>query len=267
MPIQSFTISYKVNSNRVLSPSELKDIYLYGIDIKDQHGTTLSDEALEYYIDVAQKEIEQYLTLKLQKQVIEESKDFVWDDWVNWNYVRGTYPIKEPIGLEGFLNTTKQITYPKEWLTVRKTNDGETYFRNMYIVPVGSSSTVSMGNIVYTGISPQIGFFGSRHVPHYWTLKYITGFDKIPLDIVDVIGKFASIKVLNVAGDIALGAAALASQSLSIDGLSQSLTTTMSAENSAYSARIKQYIEELVGKLGLLRQLKDKYLGYTFTVA
>ena len=69
----------------------------------------------------------------------------------------------------------------------------------------------------------------------------------------DVIGKLASIGIFNIAGDIVLGQAAIANYSLSIDGLSQSIGTTMSAENSAYSARIRMYKDEIKDSLNRLR--------------
>ena len=73
--------------------------------------------------------------------------------------------------------------------------------------------------------------------PNYWHAKYLTGFKKIPNDLLNVLGMLASINVLNIAGDIILGAG-IASYSLSLDGLSQSISSTSSATNSGYGARI-----------------------------
>jgi hypothetical protein len=69
--------------------------------------------------------------------------------------------------------------------------------------------------------------------------------DGIPADLKHAIGvKGATLLLLHVAGDLILGAG-IASQSLSVDGLSQSVGTTSSAMYSGYSSRAealdKQY--------------------------
>ena len=52
--------------------------------------------------------------------------------------------------------------------------------------------------------------------------------------------------------------AGIANQSLSIDGLSQSIGTTSSAENSGYSARIKSYQTEIKETVGRIRLVYDQ---------
>ena len=65
----------------------------------------------------------------------------------------------------------------------------------------------------------------------------------------------ATIGVLNVLGEIALGGqAALAGYSIGIDGLSQSVSTTASAENAAYGGRIRQMEREMTEVVKTLRQ-------------
>ena len=117
----------------------------------------------------------------------------------------------------------------------------------------GGEVTTSAASILYSGVLPSLGMDGWRDIPNYWTIEYCTGFNVIPEDLLDVIGKLASIGIFNIAGDIVLGQAAIANYSLSIDGLSQSIGTTMSAENSAYSARIKMYKDEIKDSLAKLR--------------
>ena len=104
----------------------------------------------------------------------------------------------------------------------------------------------------------------SRPVPGVHRLTYLAGFEAgaLPEDIVDAIAKTACINVLNVVGDSLL--AGIASQSVSIDGLSESFNTTQSAENALYSARIRMYREELKTEIQRLRQ---RYHGVTMRVA
>jgi len=77
-----------------------------------------------------------------------------------------------------------------------------------------------------------------------------------------VIGKLAAINIFHQLGDIILGAG-IASQSLGIDGLSQSISTTSSATNAGYGARITGYLADL--KQARV-DLKNKYDGNALTV-
>ena len=65
---------------------------------------------------------------------------------------------------------------------------------------------------------------------------------------------------LNIAGDLIAGAG-IATQSISIDGLSQSVGTTSSATNSGYGARVIQFNKELKELMTTLRA-KYKIIGF-----
>ena len=260
MPQLDYAIKYKKNSGQALSVKDLKDKYLFGIEIEDQQGVAYPDSAYELYLQAAQQNLEQFLNVKFAKQVFEETIPFDRNLWESWGYIRCTYPVVCPLSLEGFLNTTKQATYPQEWLTAKKESDGQLYHRNIYVVPAGQNSTAISSTVVFSGTIPEIGYGFAREIPEYWTVKYVTGFDRIPFDIIDIVGKLASIKVLNVGGDLVIGAG-IASSNISIDGLSQGIQTTQSAENSAYSARIRQYEKELKEQLPIIRQ---RYVGISW---
>jgi hypothetical protein len=149
------------------------------------------------------------------------------------------------------------VEYPSTWLVSRKTNDGFTYHRRIHIIPVGGTT----GEVLtFNGLQPYIGMYGRSFIPDYWRVAYCTGWDKIPEDILTVIGKYASILIFHQLGDIILGAG-IANMSLSVDGLSQAIGTTSSATNAGYGARITNYISDL--KLELPR-LKDRYSGMIF---
>ena len=88
-------------------------------------------------------------------------------------------------------------------------------------------------------------------MPEYWTVEYITGFDRLPSDLLNVIGMMAACMSLGVASDLILNPG-VGNQSLSIDGLSQNITTK------AFKDRINQYLEHI--KLTLSR-LRTTYKG------
>jgi hypothetical protein len=103
---------------------------------------------------------------------------------------------------------------------------------------------------------------GVRVVPNFWHLVYTTGFKVIPYDLLGIIGKLSSIQLFAIIGDITIGAG-IASESLSFDGFSQSISTNQGS-NSLYGSRIKQYAEEL--EKFDLPNVKSHYRGITFEV-
>ncbi len=72
----------------------------------------------------------------------------------------------------------------------------------------------------------------------------------------------ASLYVLNPAGDLIAGAG-IASKSIGIDALHQSINTTSSATNAGYGARIIQYQKDLKP---LLKEIRSEYHGVQMAV-
>lgn len=254
----NFITTYKVSEKGiVLSPSELRELYFYGIPIQEKYGTEMSDITIETYIRSAQKQVEGFLSLKLDKQIIEERLPFYREVFTNYNYIQTSYPARKAFRLQGWVANVKQVEYPEEWLTVRETTDGETYHRRIHLIPVGSTEGQTL---TFNGLMPYVGMHGRDFIPDFWKVAYCTGFDRIPEDILTVIGKYASILIFHQLGDIILGAG-IANMSLSVDGLSQAIGTTSSATNAGYGARIINYINDL--KVELPR-LKDRFTGLVF---
>jgi len=257
MPTLSCTIKYDKNTGMVLSPAELASIYLYGVKIQDKSGTALSKETYEFYIKAAQQEIEKYLNIKLLPTVIEENFDFYRDEFRRWGMIQVTYPCVKPYELYGYLGTIKQIGFPKEWITGRRTSDGYTYFRRVFIVPTQSADPLAVRGetLLYSGVIPYTNMMGFGTIPSYWAVKYLTGLHDLHYDLVDIVGSLASIPILAIAGDIPFGVPGLSSQSLSLDNVSSSISTTASAMYSLYSARIKELKDKIKTSLDRLRAI------------
>lgn len=261
----TLNIKSQKSTSGVLSAAELKEKFLYGIKIQ-KDGKDLPDDIYDFYLDFAKKQLERFLTIKFDLQIIKEDKDFHFDDWVSWSQIKATYPIVCPISLTGFIGSTKQVDYPKDWLSVRRTSDNELYSRLIHVLP-NSYTTYHQSAALYSGFFPNMGWMGAgRHTPEYWKLQYITGFKEIPADIVTAIGMFASVNILAVANETiasAMGVLGGNSKSISIDGLSQSTGLYMNGQTGIFGARIKQYTEMLNGtngQQGLLERLRD-YFG------
>jgi hypothetical protein len=261
VPSINFVAKYTTDLTSVLSPSDLRNNYLFGIDLS-KNGQVVNDDLLTYHINAATESIERELNIKLSKTVIDERKDFYGDDWKTWGYMKASYPIVCPLGLNGYLGTIKQVQYPLSWLSSRKTSDGKLYSRLMYMVPNTGASYSEV--VVFTGLVPLTNGYGqSTQIPNYWQLQYITGFDKVPKDILNAVGKLATINVLMVASDFLIRTPGVSSQSVSLDGLSQSTSLFVNGQTGMFGSRVKQYSEELTKEIANLRNYYSDILMVT----
>lgn len=258
MPQLVLNMPYGVNQDSVISPGELLETYFFGIPIQTQDGRRMTSDVVQFYIDAAQQEIEKYMDVKMKPTIIEERLDFRREDWYNWGFIPTTYPVRKAFVMDGFVNSVRQIQYPEQWIVTKKTNSG-LYRRQLWIVPNQDAPVTNNNSVIFSGIMPHIGFMNNATVPSYWTVRYCTGFTKPPADLVNVIGKLAAINIFHILGDLILGAG-IASQSIGIDGLSQSISTTSSATSAGYGSRIFGYLKDL--KTNLPR-LKAYYKGPT----
>lgn len=261
--------SQKNTSGNIMSAQELRDNYLFGVNIA-KGGVSLPDSVYDFHINNAKAEVERHLTVKIDLQLITENKDFHYDDWRTWSQVKATYFVVCARGLTGLIGGVKQIDYPAEWLSVRQTSDNELYSRLIHVVP-NSYATFNQSAALYIGYLPNAGWLGgSRNTPDYWTIQYITGFKIVPADILQAIGMLAAINILAVGNETmasALGALGGSSKSISIDGLSESTSLYINGQVGIFGARIKQYTEQLIGvngKGGLLDELRDYYGNFVW---
>jgi hypothetical protein len=239
-----------------ISPSELVSRYFFGIKLVDQDGNPMSDESIQFYIDAAVEEFEGYLNLKLTKQVVQEDLHYSLADFHNWGYIPLSYPALKIHKLEGYASGVRQVEYPVSWVSIKGSTVDSDVHRSAYLVP-GTGQVSISGSSVYAGILPHLGWKGANTIPNYWRIDYCTSFNKLPADISDAVGKLASLNIFHQLGDIILGAG-IAQETLSLDGLSQSISTTSSATNAGYGARIHGYHNDL--KVAVKR-LKNKYDG------
>lgn len=264
MPRLTFIAKNIKNKGIVINDKELLSLYFYGIEVVNQQGTSINPTFLEFYIKAAQEEIEKFLNIKLIKQKVSERSDYYRNEFRNTGFIRTKLPVRTPLGLKGKLGEQTIVNYPKHWLTANRVNNLPTV-RQIVMIPNANINEKQLQESIYGhNLLPTLGFANWEQVGSYWELDYITGFDfeDMPLDIFNLIGKLASFGLFNILGDIALGQAGLASYSLSIDSLSQSVSTTGSATNAVFGARLVTYQKEIKDTLD---KLKGIYRGIIFT--
>lgn len=254
MPQIDFISYCNKSDGLILSPSELLDRYFHGIPVKDRYGNPVSNSAIENAIAATQKEIENFLTIKVTKQIVEEDVSFYGMDFKAWGFTNTSLPVNKPLKMIGHLVDQKQIEFPKEWLSSKQTTTKQ-FNRQVFIIPNASKDGQITSTIVYYGLIPQIGMLGVQNIPHFWKISYVTGYDEVPADISEAIGKLAAINLFLIIGDLVLPPG-LNSTSISIDGLSQNYNT-----QGGYQTRIKSYLESLKETLP---RLKSIYKGIVF---
>lgn len=216
----------------------LKSVYLFGLDLTNDEGEPYPDALFQFYIRQAVQFVQDKLDIDLlPKEYVDEAHDFHKRDynayvWTKLDHV----PVIEVTRARLVLPTEAQVVdFAASSFQVDK-NAG-----HLEIVP--GSGQITLGQ---TGAFLPLVFGGQDYLPRALRVTYKAGFlnGNVPMDIVHAIGMLASFGPLNTAGDLIVGAG-IASTSLSIDGLSQSVNTTSSATNSGYGARIIQYQKEL----------------------
>lgn len=243
----------------IVSVSELKTNYLYGLDLTDDAGTEYPDTLYQWFIKSAVSWLEIKLDLPIRpKAITDERHDFYREDYEHYIWMKlKEYPVIDVESISMVLPGEEVVQeFDRDWIHVQK-DSGQ-----INIVPgTAGSGTILMGA---GGAWLPFIYGRHRHIPDVFRVDYTAGFEtgEVPDVIRDVVGKVASFGPLNIAGDL-LGGAGIASQNLSIDGLSQGYNTTSSATNSGFGARLLQYKMELKDVLPTLRRY---YKGMGLTI-
>ena len=218
-----------------LNPDFLKRNYLHGIETADTAGTPISDETYSFYLRSATAQLEQMLDIDIIPRLRVDRIPYDRVQLANWGGLLVSHrPIRSIQSSKIILVQNTVYDLPVNWLRF------DAYRGSIWIVPS------AFGNLPFlaTGQLMMPYLLGMNWFPQTWDIAYETGFDEIPANIVDVICMKAAIQIFNVLGDIVMGPG-IASLSMSLDGYSQAISTTASAENTAYGARITDYEKRL----------------------
>ncbi len=232
--------------------------YLFGIPFVDEDGNELGHPIVNDWIERSVAWLETELQVCIHPTAVSEFHDYYLDEYTQFCYVQlYQYPVISVESFKASYAGQDIMTFPQNWIRIYKSTG------QLQLVPTtGSLSQVLLGS----GSGVLLPLITNRlaSMPHLFEVAYTAGFAEgaVPADICDIICMKTCIGILNILGDILLGAG-IASQSVSIDGLSESIGTTQSAENSAYSARIRQFERQIKAQLPNLRA---RYKGIRLTV-
>jgi len=213
---------------------ELKDLYawgLLGLSVDDE-GAPFPDRLYAHYLQYGLAKFEQKTRIRLLPKPIVDKHDYTPDEWHGyWTFMLDEFPCVSVDKVTLALPGQQPYTFPSSWLQV------DLALGIVNIVP--DDSILSIPNIRLPIGRPKI-------TPGAVSIEYVAGFPlgQVPENIRSIVGKEAISGFLNIAGDL-VGGAAVASQSMSLDGLSQSVNTTSSATNAGFGSRLIQYNNEL----------------------
>lgn len=239
-----------------ISSKFLRENYLFGIPLEDMYGNKMKEGMLEHYIKSAVQHTQRMLQIEIEPvEIVDEIHDYYANDVNNWTFFQlHKRPIIEVNRLTLNYGDRQMFEIPKDWVRAPG-NSGQ-----IQLFPVSGSA----GGLMLTAGANFVPLLQGMYAyaPSMWKVSYKAGLQDVPEDMVEYIMKRASVGILQVWGDLIIGAG-IANQTISIDGLSQSIGTTQSPEFSGAGARIKNYMDDMKE---LEKRLKDTYLGINLGV-
>lgn len=243
------------------SVKNIQDNYLFGIDLSDAQGNPLPESLFVHYLNAAVDYMQNLLDITITETTFEaERHDYIRNDYQNWGFIQLHHnPVKEIKGIRLMYGNRPSVEIPLDWVQLNKLTGQVTLFPS-----AGSANSLIIGQ---TGL--LFGFQSQwDYAPALWEVDYVAGIDEndpsMPMSLLlEAINKRAACGILNVWGDLIIGAG-IANQSVSIDGVSQSIGTTQSAMFGGASARVDAYTKDLENSL--IPALRMKFGGLRMTV-
>lgn len=263
------------------SIDDVRHRWCFGLPLSKEDGGVMSDLEIKKFIDEAIAEVERKLGIYIKPTVIasnpwergltegvdyeveEHPYDYEARSYTNWGFLQlREKPMIDLKGLKLVLPNGQIIMdfmrepNTKKWIKLDKVGS------QINIVPYAGDPTLfAMLGGSQSGYPFVTGRLNSN-IPHMFYVDYVAGYGvgKLPHDIGEVIAKTAAINILGLAGDAVL--VGISSMSTSIDGLSESLSTTASATSATYGAHIKQLADE-VKEFYAKGAARSAYRGFT----
>lgn len=239
-----------------VTPDDCRYTFLWGTDFKATNGSFFTDEQIQWFIDAATAEVERQLNITIKKKVYKSQLSTKGlKKGVDYDEEEALYDYsKRKIQRYGMIQTKHRpiINVTRCELI----NRGESSNMNLLdsCFPDKKQGTIKFlkrpynADDTYVGIQKSVGRYGDETFqPHlFYAIDYSAGYensDDIPVDLRQIIGKVAAVSLLNVIGDGLM--AGFSSSSLSMDGISESFSSTQSATSATFGARIKEYKDDI----------------------
>ena len=246
----------------IVTADDLRWTYLWGIDAtaSDIAETEMQDGQFEYYIRAALADFERFLTIDIKKRIYKTNPDSslvraqIWREGVGYTDEDDAYDFDPQLWTNyGFVQLRHRPVISIERAMLYSPVSGEVLdLKNRNWIRLqkrlGQVNLFPTGGLSYGPYAVSAmpwGIVGHAY-PQGFNFDYTTGYptaEFVPEDLREVIAKWATIKTLASVGDGLL--AGFSSQSVSLDGLSESFSSTQSATSAYFGARIKEYQDEV----------------------
>jgi hypothetical protein len=234
--------------------------FLWGVDFRASNGASFTDAQIQFFIDDALALVERELNITIKKtRCVCEPERRGLKKGEDYDVTEGYYKFKrERVERTGMIHTRKR--------PIVSVSRCDLLSRNEKIMPLLQSSiidhvkgriefynrpyrTSDTARAVETAIYPYGADTLERNL--LYAIDYVAGFessDDVPADLRQIIGKIAACSLLNIIGRGLMSG--FSSSSLSMDGVSESFSSTQSATSAYYGADVKEYKDDI-----------DKYLA------
>jgi hypothetical protein len=229
--------------------------YLWGVDFRASNGASFTDAQMQYFIDAALEETERLLNITIKKTRVvcrpelrglkygvdydaeEDYSEFKRERVQRFGMITTRKRPVISISRLDLINRNEKIMSLLGAYTYDKTKGKIKFFNRP---PRSSDSMRSIEAAIYPYGA------GSLERNLFYAIDYIAGFessDDVPMDLREIIGKKAAVSLLNIIGRGLMSG--FSSSSLSMDGVSESFSSTQSATSAYYGADIKEYKDDI----------------------
>lgn len=254
--------NYKVPEGEwgtILTPDDIRYTYVWGTDFKSSQGYRFTDEQIQFFIDAGLAEIERQLNITIKKQrikselTVEEKK---LQRKVDYDVEEAPYDFTyRKIQRYGMIQTKQRPILNVTRCTLINKQEPDVNLLPS-VVPDKKNGVLKFLKRPYKpsdtwmGISESISRYGQETFNNhlFYAVDYDAGFetsDDVPHDLRQIIGELIAMAILNIIGDGLMSG--LSSTSLSMDGVSESYSSTMSATSAYFGARLVEYRKDVKG--------------------
>lgn len=253
----------------VLTADDMRHHFLWGIDAKASNGAVMTDAQMSFQVEAAITELERYLNFDFRQKVIvcelndnlsttphdetEPPYPFRHDRWQKTGLIpTRRRPVQSVQRFELWSIVNQKIMDLLPWLRLNGARG------HMHFFPkVGPAGVINVNPIAALGFN---AWQAGGDYPHGYRIDYTIGLtdaSKVPADVRVIIGKIAALQLMGVIGDGLI--AGFSSSSLSLDGVSESFSSTQSPENTFFGARMKGYVDDVKR---YLTDHRNKFSGF-----
>jgi hypothetical protein len=236
----------------IITPTWVKERFLVGVNLVTDDGLPYPDELYEIAIENAIEAIQDELDVVLDATTITGEKHDTFNNvngFPNFAPIRlRKRPVRAVTAMEAKWGQNDVVNIPTSWLNLDNSTGDKSFTGSLTIIPTQESLAASSYGLVWQQWRDV--------APLWWRVSYTAGWAtaaEVPASFLMVIGWTAALLPLDTAGDLIAGAG-IASKSVSIDGLSTSISTTSSATNAGYGARILSYQKQIATVMAGLRR-------------